>query len=357
MNAFAVIHPGLEGVVQAELGTLGVQGEVVGGGVRFVADAARVAKLARTMRTPSQLLIELVSGTAKSPDQLTGLLRKVPWKTLLHPLTKLEVDVTSRQSAVRFRDVAARAATNTIRECLKGPFVPDKEARPQLAQQVQIRLDNDIATVSLDAGGELLHRRGWRTDSVKAPLRENLAACLIWLADWRGDRPLLDPFCGSGTIPIEAALLAAGRPPFGRRRFACDEWRGLPREAIRVQPVATGVNISGSDHHAPSVLAAQANAHRAGVKVNFRHLQVSDIEPTGVAGTIVTNPPYGSRLGASVAPVYSHFGRALRERFSGWTAVFLSPQPDLAQRVDRNAERLVHFKNGGIPVGVWAVRI
>ncbi len=371
MGAFAVIHPGLEGIVQAELSRLGIEGEVVPGGVRFDADHARVVDLARTMRTPSQLLLELGSGPAKSPDQLVGLVRKQPWKSLFHPLSKVKVVVSSRQSALRFRDAAAGTVTTAIREALKGPFNPDREARPRQVQVVQVRLDNDLATISVDAGGELLHRRGWRTEAGKAPLRENLAACLVWLSDWKPGQALLDPFCGSGTIPVEAALLGAGRSPFVGRTFACDEWRGGagapragsgargPRPARREgkpkgSPGSSTGAFFGSDHYGPALDVAANNARRAGVNVSFRQVDVAVLTPPAPTGTLVCNPPYGDRLGTSVAGVYGTFGRALRENFTGWTACFIAPDPSLAQRVDRRAERLAHFKNGGIPVGVYA---
>ena len=264
-----------------------------------------------------------------------------------------------------------------IREARKGPFVPDLGGRPRFVQHVQVRLVDDTATISIDAGGDLLHRRGWRTEAGKAPMRENFAACLLALAEWAGTDALLDPFCGSGTIPIEGALLAAGRPPFLGRGFACDEWnagknrggalrgRAIQRAGPGATPVrapsqrpapgaiAAGVPILGSDHHAPSILTASANARRAGVKAEFRHLDVLDLEPPAAVGTIVTNPPWGERIGERVGGVYAGFGRVLRERFTSWRVVFLTTDRGLAEKVDRSVERLVQFKSGGVSVSAW----
>ncbi len=364
MHGFAVIHPGLEPVVAAELAGLGLEGEIVPGGVRFAADAARVATLTRTMRTPSQMLLELATGPARSPDALGGLIKRIPWKQVLNPAAEVRVEVSTKGSRLHFKDTVTRAATAMIRDARKTAYVADKGARPRVAQLVQVRVVDDVATISVDAGGDLLHRRGWRQDTVRAPIRENLGACLLALAEWDGGDALYDPFCGSGTLPIEAALLAAERPPFGRRSFACDEWVGAsgPKRSKPGAPGATPVRapshppavpIVGSDHHAPTVLGAIQNAKRAGVSPSFRHLDVLQIEPPAVVGTVVTNPPYGERLGEHVDGTYTAFGRVLRERFQSWRVVFLSPDRRLAMRVDERVERLTTFKNGGLGVGVW----
>ena len=369
-HGFAVIHPGLEEVVAAELAGFGIEGDVVPGGVRFSADAARVAMLTRAMRTPSQLLYELGSGTARSSDALGVLIRSLPWTEFLLPQAELKIEITSRASALRFKDTVSRALTAMIRDARKGAFVPDRGVRPRHVQVLQVRIVEDQVTVSLDAGGDLLHKRGWRTEAGRAPIRENLAACMLALAEWDGTDALYDPFCGAGTIPIEGALLAAGRPPFqGRGGFACDEWGkgkpvgGKPRSGGRPPPSAaptrpppkgTAVQmVFGSDHQAQAVATSVANARRAGVVVPFRLLDVAEIQPPAVVGTIVTNPPYGERLGVTVDEVYATFGRSLRERFGSWRVVFLAPDRRMALKVDERVERVVQFKNGGLSVGVW----
>lgn len=365
MKGYAVIHPGLEEVVEAELLGHGVSGEVVPGGVRFNADPARLAALARAMRTPSQLLLEVAHGSARSTEALGVLVRQVRWKDWFNPLAEVQVEVSSRGSVLRFKENITRSVTGMIREARKGPFSPDRVARPKHKQRVQVRIHDDEATLSIDAGGELLHFRGWRTEAGKAPIRENLAACLLALAEWDGSDALMDPFCGSGTLLIEGALLAAHRSPFVGRGLACDEWQNLgvakgPRAggpSAVPRPVATSrvnVPIVGSDHHAPTLVAAQANARRAGVAVQLRHLEVEDIEPCAAVGTLVANLPYGERLGDRVANVYSAFGEVLRERFQSWRVVFLTTDRKLAERVDKRVERMTQFKNGGISVSAWS---
>lgn len=374
-HGYAVIPPGLEAVVAAELAGLGVEGEVHPGGVRFSADAAKVAELARTMRTPAQVLLEVGSGSARSTEALGALVRRLPWKSLLHPQAALRVDVSSRASALRFRENVTRSVTSMVREARKGAFVPDRGSRPKVEQVLQVRIVDDVATLSLDAGGELLHRRGWRTEAGKAPMRENLAACLLALAEWDGTDALYDPCCGSGTLLIEGALLAASRSPFASRSFACDEWPATapakgaaarPRgpaptarapagrsPAPRAAPLPARVPICGSDHHLPTVQTALHNAKRAGVSIRVEHLELNDIQPPAVVGTVVSNLPWGERLGDQVGGVYTTFGRVLRERFASWRVVFVTSDNRLAKRVDERVECLARFKNGGIPVGVW----
>lgn len=374
-HGYAVIPPGLESVVAAELAGLGVEGEVHPGGVRFAADAAKVAELARTMRTPAQVLLEVGSGSARSTEALGALVRRLPWKSLLHPQAALRVEVSSRASALRFRENVTRSVTSMVREARKGAFVPDRGSRPKVEQVLQVRIVDDVATLSLDAGGELLHRRGWRTEAGKAPMRENLAACLLALAEWDGTDALYDPCCGSGTLLIEGALLAANRSPFASRSFACDEWPATapakgaaarPRgpaptarapagrsPAPRAAPLPARVPICGSDHHLPTVQTALQNAKRAGVSIRVEHLELNDIQPPAVVGTVVSNLPWGERLGDQVGGVYTTFGRVLRERFASWRVVFVTSDNRLAKRVDERVECLARFKNGGIPVGVW----
>lgn len=352
---YAVIPPGLEPVLARELSSLGVGGEAVPGGVRFSASLARGVELAHAARTPTRLLLELAEGPCRSMDEVAALVRRVDWKKHLRPDARLEVHATTRASKLHFKTSVENKVTFGVKEALKGPRVADRGVRAQLVQRLQVRLEDDRATLSLDAGGDLLHFRGWREEQGPAPLRENLAAAMLIAAGWSGDEALVDPFCGSGTLPIEAALLALGRSPFGRRRFACDEWPGVaappaPKSGSRSPPCV----ILGADRDARVLGAAEGNARRAGVEVGWRRTDVADLEPPAVVGLVVANPPYGERLRGAEA-TWDAFGRTMRTRFTGWRAVFLAPHPGLAQRVSRDARRMLQFSNGGLKVGLWSV--
>jgi putative N6-adenine-specific DNA methylase len=350
MNWYAVSSPGLEALTARELGG----GEVLPGGVRFRAEIDDALTRIRMLRTPSRVLAELAEGPAKSLEELDAVVRKVQWKKWLHPAAQVEVHASLAKSKLRFAESVERRVAHAIREAVKGPRVVDREKRPSLPQRVQVRVLEDRAVVSLDAGGELLHVRGWRAEQGAAPIRENLAAALLLAANWTGDEPLLDPFCGSGTIPIEAALLAAGRSPYGRRRFAFEEWPCAPRP--RVPQGRGSAEVYGSDRDARALGAAEANARRAGVEIHLRRCDVADIEPPAPTGIVVSNPPYGLRLSPEgVGSVWRAFGNAWRARFAGWRAYVLSPDPHLVQLVHRGARRMLHFNNGGVRVGLYVI--
>jgi putative N6-adenine-specific DNA methylase len=220
----------------------------------------------------------------------------------------------------------------------------------------------DVCTVSADTSGALLHRRGYRQAVAKAPLRETLAAAMLLGSDWPGTVPLIDPMCGSGTIPIEAALLARRIAPGLGRVFAFHRWPGfdasawnrLVAEARRNELPASPVAIRASDRDAGAVEAARANAQRAGVgpDVEIDRRSISAIEPTGNAGWVVTNPPYGLRVAEadSVRDLYAALGNVLRTRFRGWKLAMLSPGESLERQVGVALQQRFATANGGIPV-------
>ena len=385
----AIAAPGLENIVAEELRGFGLAGEVLPGGVVFEAGLADAVSLVRESRTPARILHEVVEGRVHTLEELVGLVRKGNWKGLLHPLAKLEVTATCARSRLRFREVVQRKVAWAVTEVLKGPRVVDREKRPGITQSLKVRIVDDICTLSLDMAGELLHFRGWRQEQGPAAMRENLATSCLLAMGWTGETPLVDPFCGSGTIPIEAALFALGRSPFSSRRsFACDEWpllnsakkpqgakgrpgpgaasgagarsaRGAAHVARNAAQISTPpVPIFGSDRDARVLAAASANAKRAGVDITFRRLDVSELVAPAELGLVFTNPPWGERLSPdarTVARTWDDFGGVLRAHFGGWRAGFVCPDPGLARRAHPRARRVLKFPNGGIDVGLWAI--
>ena len=352
----AIAHPGLEPVVARELAQHGIEPLPERGFVRFRAPLDQGAQLAHRLRTPDRILLKMAEGKAKSLDQLVGLLRTADWKQVLRPRQPLTVAVTARTSRLHRRNTISAKVERTLADAVRGAG-PARGAT--VAQRVQVRLVDDLAEVSLCTGGELLHRRGWRSEAGRAPLRENLAASLLLIAGWEGDEALVDPFCGSGTLGIEAALLATGRSPFVGRALACSVWPALGRFSVHLPPpTPLEVPIQGSDREPQALLAAQEQTRRAGVSgLDWLQLDVAEVEPNAPTGVVVANPPYGKRLGNNVGGVYAAFGRTLRDRFTGWRAVFLAPSPALARKVHRDCERITHFSNGGTPVGVYGVAL
>jgi putative N6-adenine-specific DNA methylase len=328
---YAVAAPGLEQVVAGELERAGVNGTIEPGGVAFEATIPEGAVLAHRLRTPARLLLVVCEGRVGTPDELVGLVRKGDWKSLVHPFATLDVSASAERSRLRFREAAEKKVSKAIAEAIKGPRVMDRERRPAIAQRVQLRIVDDQASLSIDAGGELLHVRGWRSEQGPASIRENLAASLLCAAGWTPDEPLLDPFCGSGTILIEAGLLAAGRSPFVGRALACDEWPGPPhkkgQKPPKAAPTAVGPRPSprlhGADRDARVLAAAASNARRAKIELDLRRIDVADVEPPASSGLLLTNPPYGVRLASEAQALHATwraFGQTLADRVRGWRA-------------------------------------
>ena len=284
---------------------------------------------------------------------------------------KQSIVIAAARAAARVADeAAARAAKETL--AVSAPTDDSAEARDELdegagAQLVIVRLFRDECTISIDSSGALLHRRGYRQATAKAPLRETLAAAMLLGADWRGDTPLVDPLCGAGTIPIEAALIARriapGRARAERGEFAVVGWPELPPGVIERQlaaareneRTAAGVPITGSDRDAGAIEAAIANAERAGVSadVNFIKRPLSAAEPVGDApGLLVANPPYGVRLneGADVRNIYAQLGKVAHFSFPGWRVGILSPDRSLDSQTRLALSQSFETSNGGIRV-------
>ncbi|HSG47414.1 MAG TPA: hypothetical protein VLA43_06370 [Longimicrobiales bacterium] len=258
-----------------------------------------------------------------------------------------------------------------------GPGLPGLPADLPSPRFVARLLRNRL-TLSADASGEHLHRRGYREAVGKAPLRETLAAALLLAAEWRGDRPLFDPFCGSGTLPIEAALLAAGMAPGLHRRFAFEGWPEVDPEAGAAareaavaessepgkagpEPEGASPLIRGADRDAGAVRSARENAGRAGVAEGIEFLQapLSEAPFPSPPGLLATNPPYGHRVGeaATLRNLYARLGDRLRAEWSGGEVVLLSADRALTAQLGLETRVLFRTRNGGIPVEAVAARI
>ncbi len=217
------------------------------------------------------------------------------------------------------------------------------------ALEVWLRVRNDRVRVSVDASGERLQRRGYRLDGARAPLRETLAAGILLALEWDPTTPLVDPMCGSGTFPIEAALMAANRGPNSGRRFACDDWPGFePGKPVRAVAAAPSgpTQIVGVDRDSRALAAARDNAQRAEVAVDWFNAAAENIGPGDLPpGLIIANPPYGRRLEEPHSALRTL--EAMRERFVGWRLAALWPHD-----IPRGWSRRLFVRNGGIGITV-----
>lgn len=363
MSFFATAAKGVEEVLADEMRNLGIAEPIVEkGGVRFAGDMDACYRANLWLRTAQRILMPVAEFPCDSPERLYEGVRSIPWTRHLTPDMTLAVSCHLRDSAITHSGFAALktkdAIVDTIRDCCgRRPNVDTVD--PQLL--VNVHLVRNRCTVSLDTSGTSLDKRGYRLDTKEAPLRETLAAALLDLSGWDGASPLVDPMCGSGTIPIEAALKASRRPPgllrsgFGFLRWpGYDDslWQSLVREAREQSLQTVHQPIFGSDASSGAVHNARRNAVRADVGsfVTFSNRDIGDISPPSSPGIVLCNPPYGVRLGDEEAlkPLYKKIGDVLKRRFSGYTAFLLVGNAALVPSIGLRASRRIVLFNGPI---------
>jgi putative N6-adenine-specific DNA methylase len=374
-SLFAVTVPGLEAITQRELSDLGltahpaksigIHGDLKedAGGVEFETSLTDLYRANLYLRTANRIIARVGEFNAPGFDELKKHTARLPWEQYLRPGMAVAVRVTCRKSRLYHSDAVAREVVAAIDSRLGKPVHLakfDEDAKP-LPQLIVVRLVHDRCTISMDTTGELLHRRGYRLETAKAPLRETLAAGLLLASAWQPSTPLLDPFCGSGTLPIEAALIARRIAPGKNRRFAFmnwpnfdpSAWSAVYKQAVTLEQPASAP-ILGSDRDEGAIRIATANAERAGVleSIEFSCRAFSAIEPPSEKGWVVTNPPYGVRVspGHDLRNLYTHLGDVLRNLCPGWKAGILCSDPILLGHTRLAVERELPFVNGGIPV-------
>jgi putative N6-adenine-specific DNA methylase len=307
---------------------------------------------------------------------------RLPWERFLRAEVPVRMRVTCRKSRLYHSDAVAERMLRVILAATGAPAAvarADEESADSAdaadgpAQLVVVRIVRDICTVSVDSSGALLHRRGYRRASAKAPVRETLAAALLLASEWdgAGTAPLIDPMCGAGTIAIEAALIARGRAPGLGRAFAFERWpefapgawaemlaQARSRERI---PASGAPRIHASDRDAGAIAAAEANAERAGVagELALTVRSLSALTAPDGPGWLVTNPPYGVRIGerAHLRDLYARLGDVARMRCAGWTVAILSGDATLAGHTGLPFASRLHTTHGGLPVDVLVARV
>ena len=369
-DLIAVVARGLEKVAAKEIRALGGgigktredRGRVVFAGPD---DAVYRANL--HLRTVERILVPGGPAfEAKTAIQFSAVVRELPWENWIPRGVGVRIAATVRGCDLYHTGLIGEA----MREALVYRGLSGEEAA-ESAPTIDVRGTGNVWTVCADASGGSLHRRGYRKATAKAPLRETLAAALLLRCGWTGDRPFLDPMCGSGTLVAEAASIATERPPgldrsFGFETFPnldVDVWRDvvgrarLRHEERLRQPLP---EIVGADSAKGSVRAARSNLGRAGLGdvATILERRIQDTPPaTGEPGLVVVNPPYGRRIAAgrdadSARGEWTAWGRVLRERLPGWALHALSPEKELATAAGATGRPLLRTSNGGIPVAL-----
>ena len=353
---------------------MGIRGSVQPGGVAWTGDLESLARANLWLRTASRVLVRVAEFRARTFFELERHARKVPWERFVSAGVPVGLRVTCRKSRLYHSDAVAQRIAEAIDRALGGaaptPTVQnrgDDESEVEVheggrEQLFVVRVLHDVCTVSADSSGAGLHRRGYRLELAKAPLRETLAAAVLLGSGWRGETPLTDPMCGSGTIVIEGALIARRIAPGARRRFSFLDWSEadaavwsrLVAQAREQQIERSPVRITGSDRDQGGIAAANANAARAGVEgdIELATRAISALEPVPPPGVVATNPPYGVRIGEAdrLRNLYAQLGNVLRRSRAGWTLAMLSAQPRLDAQLGFPLEERLHTRNGGIAV-------
>lgn len=353
-TAKVVCSPGLEGLLLAELEELGVQARQTDGGCLVDATSAALGKVESGSFCADRVQIRLGRIPASSLDALATGVRSLPWREIVDPRQEIHVVVRGRGKHLHRGPVVVRKVSHAIQDAVRGPRGV-LSGRPPDPLDVWLEVEGVKATVWVDASGSPLHRRGWRPESVKAPLRETVASALLRAAGWTPGVPLLDPMCGAGTFAIEAARRAQGLTPRLRPEGAWRRW-SMFRDAKRAGGVAARpvpTRIWASDRDPGAFHATTRNAARAGVAghIEISHAHFSDLAPPAPSGLLIANPPWGRRLASQqvLRKLASSWGSSL-PAWSGWTVAWIVPDPELFRLMGGGFESTVSFRHGGVPV-------
>jgi putative N6-adenine-specific DNA methylase len=368
---FAPCPRGLDALLATELQHLGATDvKTAPGGASFSGSMELCWRVNLHSRLASRVLRQLSHTPYKNEKNVYDAAYAVDWPTLFGVERSLRVDVNAIRCPLKSLDFI----TLRIKDAVCDRFRAKLDQRPSVDTRepdvrIQGFLDATHVTLYLDTSGEPLYKRGWRADVGEAPLKENLAAGIIMLTGWDGREPLYDPMCGSGTLLIEAAMLALDIAPGVRRAFGFEKLSGhdaagwsVLREAARAHAAqARPLEIFGSDRSGREVARARENLEAAGLtgSVIFAQGDVLETPPPASSGVMVANPPYGVRLGESgeLAAFYPQLGNALKARFTGWRCYLFSADPDLPKLIRLKATRRTPLFNGPLECRLYEYRM
>lgn len=351
---------GLEAIVRRELESLDIQASIgESGRVHFRGDMEIVAKANLHLRCADRVLIRVAEFPASDFDALFETVREINWGELIPADASFPVTGRSIKSQLSSVPACQRAVKRAIVDAMMRDHQTNSLDESGAEYKIDVALLKDIVTLTIDSTGRSLHRRGYRLELSQAPLKETLAAAMVMLSFWKPDRPLLDPFCGSGTIPIEAARIGRNIAAGIDREFTFQSWTSTPPElladlrsqAIAAQSDSIEERILGSDIDGRVLRAARDNAARGGVE-NDIHFQTGDaLKVTNKRrfGCLITNPPYGMRIGEDweIDALYQSLPEVLRG-LPTWSHYFLTAYPNFEQAVGRPADRRRKLYNGRI---------
>ncbi len=352
-------HFGLESVLKQEILDLGYEiVQVEDGKVTFAGDATAFARANVFLRTTERVLWKVGSFHAETFEELFQGTKAIPWETIIPVDGKFWVTKANSVKSKLFspsdiQSIMKKAMVERMKQHYQVNWFEETGAH----YPVRVSILKDEVTVGIDTSGESLHKRGYRKLTSKAPITETLAAALILLSPWNKDRILVDPFCGSGTIPIEAAMIGANIAPGMNREFLAQTWNNIPKkmwpaaveEAKSKIRTDVELSIQGYDLDGEIVKAARQNAKMAGVDqyIHFQQRPVNQLNHPKKYGFIITNPPYGERLEekAAMPPLYKEIGEAFA-RLDTWSFYVITSYEDAQKYIGRKADKNRKIYNG-----------
>lgn len=357
MRFIATCKIGLESTVSNQLKRMGVETtETYDARVEFEGDYSLMAQTLLWLRTAERLLMVVDRFTARTFDELFEKTRAVDWKPFLRPATRIHVNGKSAKSTLFSVSDCQSIVKKAIVESLKSSYRVDRIPETDEEVIVEVGILRDEVTIALDACGAGLSRRGYRTYNVTAPLAETLGAGIVMLSRFYPDTPLIDPMCGSGTIPIEAAMIANNIAPSLHRNFASEKWRFLDtavfseaRMQARDLQKNDRLSILGCDMDARCIDLCKKHAKKAGVTVDWKIRELKDFQTEWGRGLIICNPPYGERLSdiPAVKTLYRQM-RQIFDKYPDWEKSIISGMKEFETVYGRKADKRRKLSNGGM---------
>ena len=363
MRFIATCKLGLEALVAAELRRLGLEVETVADAkVTFLGDHYAMARSCLWLRTAERVLMEVGAFEARTFDALFEGVKALPWKEYLAKDTFIHVNGKSAKSTLFSVSDCQSITKKAIVENLRKAYHTD--VLPETGREiiVEVGILKDVVTLALDPCGAGLSRRGYRTYNVPAPISETLGAAIVTLSRYEAGQPFIDPMCGSGTMPIEAAMIAQNRAPGLNRPFAAEVWPFLngdefPRAREEAQDAITPMklDILGADIDAHAIDLCKKHAKKAGIMVNWAVRPVKELQAAKEGGVLVCNPPYGERMlkKSEAERLYREMRTAFDGLPAGWRKSIITAYPDFERVYGKRADKRRKLSNGGMPCTLY----
>lgn len=359
MQLIAKTFFGLEGVLAEELKALGASNiQLLKRAVHFEGDKALMYRANLELRTALRILLPIRSFRARNPEELYRQVLRVNWSKYLNIDQTFAIDAVTNSEFFRHSKFAALKTKDAIADQFRKRSGRRPDVNPHYPDvRINLHIFNQQCTLSLDSSGDSLHKRGYRTDSTTAPINEALAAGMILLSGWRGETDFLDPMCGSGTLLIEAAMIAGNiAPQFQRKAFGFLRWKNFDRkiwtevkaqEKQRRRPIAC--QILGADKDFKAVSAAGHNSYAVQLEAHIKvqRSTFAKLPPPEAPGMLITNPPYDERLqSADIGALYKSIGDRLKQAYPGWVAWMISSNMPALKKVGLKAAKKYILFNG-----------